>query len=184
MYTNKRLLPPDDMTPEIYYRPLYTTFNLFIKTRFPLKQEYPYKEDIKSIKKSDDIKLSGYGAAKAILFKKRHGDPSVNKISSSSSSHSFTTPIKVEEDALSKAKKALEDYSAAYELVSKGPFCIPDEDTLASMKRSVQIQAKHYFSLVQAEQKKLLPHLFPNDTPSDIGNMNDTQSSINYSSPD
>jgi hypothetical protein len=77
----------------------------------------------------------------------------------------------------------LEDYSQAYELVSKGPFCIPDEDTLASMKRSVQIQAKHYFTLVQAEQRKLLPHLFPKDTPSDIGN-NDTQSSINYSSPD
>lgn len=34
MYTNKRLLPPDNMTPEIYYRPLYTTANLFIKTRF------------------------------------------------------------------------------------------------------------------------------------------------------
>ena len=34
MYTDKRLLPPDNMTPEIYYRPLYSTFNVFIKTRF------------------------------------------------------------------------------------------------------------------------------------------------------
>ena len=151
----------------------------------PIKQEHPYKEDLKSIKKSDEIKLSGYCAAKAILFKKRNaGDPQYNKISSSSRSHSFSTPIKVEEDAIFKAKKALEDYSSAYDLVSKGPFCIADDDTLASMKRSVQIQAKHYFSLVKAEQQKLFPHLFPKETPSEITNdhVNDTQSSINYSS--
>ena len=34
----------------------------------PIKQEYPYKEDlVKAIKKSDEIKLSGYGAAKAFF---------------------------------------------------------------------------------------------------------------------
>ena len=51
------------------------------------------------------------------------------------------------------------------------------------MKRTVQIQAKHYFGLVKQEQQKLFPHLFAKETTPDESSLKNTQSSIDYESP-
>jgi hypothetical protein len=143
-----------------------------------IKEEYPFKEEIKSIRKSDEVKLNGYGTAKAALFKKN----TIEGNHPHQQSNKFSTPIRYVEDPITKAKKALDDYSAAYELISKGTFGLHDQDTLDSMKRTVKIQAKHYFELIMEEQKKSLPHLFSASTATASQDKDDDY--VNFSSPE
>jgi len=108
-----------------------------------------YKADIKAIKKEDDKKTISY--VKSTSSKNKINDIKGNSIST------FSTPINVQESELVKAKKALDDYSSAYKLISEGTFDLADEEMLESMKRTVQNQAKYYFSLIKIEQQKLFP---------------------------
>jgi hypothetical protein len=107
-----------------------------------------YKSDLKAIKKEDDIKIVNNNKSKTIVSKQS---------STSSASYKFNTPVVVEESALVKAKKALDDYSSAYKLISEGTFGLDDDDMLESMKEAVQNQAKYYFKLIRQEQEKLMP---------------------------